>query len=103
MHTTTFVALAMAAALLGGPAIAGNRHHDQRHADRHAADARGAAAATAPWQAVPHEARPGEPGHGWSYFFDPVAPRAVVISPQGDYYYSRGKGLRWIAGTQERV
>jgi hypothetical protein len=23
----------------------------------------------------------------------------VVISPEGDYYLSRGKGLRWVAGT----
>lgn len=48
---------------------------------------------------IPNAAQPGERAHGWRYFSDPQAPRAVVISPQGDYYLSRGKGLRWVAGT----
>jgi len=43
----------------------------------------------------------GERGHGWRYFSDPEARRAVVISPEGDYYLSRrGKGLRWVAAEQ---
>ena len=50
--------------------------------------------------AVAHSAAPDAPGYGWRYFSDPAVPRAVVISPQGDYYYSRGKGLRWIAAKQ---
>ena len=48
-------------------------------------------------QAVVHHAQTGEAAHGWRYFTDPVALRAVVISPDGDYYLSVGKGLRWIA------
>lgn len=51
-------------------------------------------------QPVIHDAAATVPGHGWRYFTDPAARRAVVISPQGDYYYSRGKGLRWIAAEQ---
>ena len=51
-------------------------------------------------QAVANNAAAATPGHGWRYFTDPVASRAVVISPQGDYYYSRGKGLSWIAAEQ---
>lgn len=51
-------------------------------------------------QPVAHDAAAAVPGHGWRYFSDPVARRAVVISPQGDYYYSRGKGLSWIAAEQ---
>lgn len=51
-------------------------------------------------QVVPTNARPGEPGHGWRYYSDPHAHRAVVISPQGEYYYSRGKGLSLVAVTQ---
>ena len=49
--------------------------------------------------AVPNDSSPGERAYGWQYFSDPVAYRAVVISPQGDYYYSHGKGLRWIAAA----
>lgn len=44
--------------------------------------------------AVPHSASAGEPGHGWRYFCDGERKRAVVISPQGDYFLSRGKGLQ---------
>ena len=46
--------------------------------------------------AVSNQAQAGDPSYGWRYFADPAARRAVVISPQGDYYYSRGKGLYWI-------
>jgi hypothetical protein len=51
-------------------------------------------------QFVPTTAGPGEPGHGWQYFSDPAAVNAVVISPQGEYFYSRGRGLRLIAGSR---
>lgn len=50
-------------------------------------------------QVVANHAAEGARAHGWRYFSDPQARRAVVISPQGDYYLSRGKGLRWVAGT----
>lgn len=53
-------------------------------------------------KAVPTHAGPGQPGDGWLYFSDPEADRAVVISPQGEYYLSRGKGLRLVAVTQPR-
>ena len=54
-------------------------------------------------QAVPATAGPGQPGDGWLYFSHPAADRAVVISPQGEYYFgSRGKGLRLVAVTQPR-
>lgn len=52
-------------------------------------------------QAVPTTAGPGQPGDGWLYFSHPAAHRAVVISPQGEYHLSRGKGLRWVAATQQ--
>ena len=51
-------------------------------------------------QEVRHSASPNTPGNGWRYFTDPAARRAVVISPQGDYYYSRGRGLQWVAAEQ---
>ena len=52
-------------------------------------------------QVVTNSASPDATGHGWRYFSDPATRRAVVISPQGDYYYSsRGKGLHWVAAEQ---
>lgn len=51
-------------------------------------------------QPVPNTASAGERAHGWQYFCDPAERRAVVISPQGDYYLSQGRGLRWVAGAQ---
>ncbi|HNI84197.1 MAG TPA: hypothetical protein PLM38_02420 [Ottowia sp.] len=50
-------------------------------------------------QVVANHAAEGTRAHGWRYFSDPQTRRAVVISPEGDYYLSRGKGLRWVAGT----
>ena len=54
-------------------------------------------AARARRQSLAHgRERAGEPGHGWQYFSDVRRHRAVVISPDGDYYYSRGKGLELV-------
>lgn len=50
-------------------------------------------------QVVANHAAEGTRAYGWRYFSDPQTHRAVVISPEGDYYLSRGKGLRWVAGT----
>lgn len=52
---------------------------------------------------VSNPARTGARAHGWRYFSDPATYRAVVISPQGDYYLSGGQGLRWVAGTQTGI
>lgn len=41
----------------------------------------------------------GQPGEGWRYYSDAAAGRAVVISPEGDYYLNRGKGLQQVTGT----
>lgn len=106
MQSTALLAsIGMFAALLGSsPVLAGDRDDGHRRdRDRqHVTDARPAGAFDQGMQAVRHDAGPGEWGHGWQYFSDPTARRAVVISPQGDYYYSRGKGLRWIAAAQSR-
>lgn len=47
-------------------------------------------------------AGPGEPGDGWRYFTHPAASRAVVISPQGEYFFSGGQGLALVAVAQPR-
>ena len=53
-------------------------------------------------QPVPNPALAGQRAHGWRYFSDPARHRAVVISPQGDYYLNPGRqDLRWVAGAQD--
>lgn len=54
-------------------------------------------------QPVSNPAGADERAHGWRYFSDPATYRAVVISPQGDYYLSLGQGLRWVAGAQTDI
>ncbi|HOM13346.1 MAG TPA: hypothetical protein PLB41_08510 [Rubrivivax sp.] len=85
----------------GAPAPAGvwASAHCSGDAPAHRDD-RSAGACTRGMQAVPHSAGPGDAAYGWRYFTDPAAHRAVVISPQGEYYYSRGKGLWLVAMTQ---
>ena len=102
MKTTTFLAsIAMLAAAISTPVLAGDREHDQRRDHQQVSDMRTADGFDQGMQPVVHSAASQAPGYGWRYFSDPVARRAVVISPQGDYYYSsRGKGLHWIAAEQ---
>lgn len=79
-----------------------DRHDGRDHSSdhEHATRARRGSGFDHGMQVVPTGAGPGEPGHGWRYFSDPAAGRAVVISPQGEYYYGRGKGLGLAAVTQ---
>ncbi|WBY02651.1 hypothetical protein PE066_03680 [Ramlibacter tataouinensis] len=101
MQSTAFVAsLGLLAALAGSPALAGDRDADRGGPAPQSAGAGTDRTANPGMQAVPHAAGPSERAHGWQYFSDPKAQRAVVISPQGDYYFSRGKGLRWVAAAQ---
>ena len=79
------------ASLVSTPLLAGE--HDHRRtptAERNLQDMR----------PVPTSVSAQEPGYGWQYFSDPATHHAVVISPQGDYYFSRGKGLHWVASAQ---
>ncbi|MFA5521050.1 MAG: hypothetical protein WDA28_04730 [Castellaniella sp.] len=68
-------------------------------ADRHQARNARATGYDHGMQVVANHAAEGTRAYGWRYFSDPQTHRAVVISPEGDYYLSRGKGLRWVAGT----
>ena len=47
-------------------------------------------------QAIVNPATAGESAYGWRYFADRRKARAVVISPGGDYFYSRGDGLTLV-------
>jgi hypothetical protein len=80
------VALGIAAATIGLAAHAGD-HRKGSKDHGHAASG---------IQAVAVSPAAGEPGHGWQYFSDARRARAVVISPSGDYYYSRGHGLQLV-------
>lgn len=100
--TTLLTTIAVLAASISTPLLAEKRKHDRDR--QHTTDARPANGFDHGMQVVAHDAAPETPGHGWRYFADPAARRAVVISPQGDYYFShRGKGLRWIAAEQTGV
>lgn len=94
------------------PTSVSRSSHDRadRHDDGDHASDRERSARTRPgdgfdsgMQAASTAAGPGEPGYGWRYFSDPAAGRAVVISPQGEYFVSRGKGLALVAVTQPRA
>ena len=80
------VALGIVAATIGIAAHAGDYRiaaKDHRHA-------------ASGMQAVATSPKAGAPGHGWQYFSDARKARAVVISPHGDYYFSRGDGLQLV-------
>ena len=98
--TTLFASIAILAAAISTPLLAGDREHDHERTHQHATDMRPADGFDHGMQAIPHSAALDAPGHGWRYFSDPAARRAVVISPQGDYYYSRGNGLRRVFAAQ---
>jgi hypothetical protein len=54
-------------------------------------------------QTVPNSSQPSDAAYGWQYFSDPHAARAVIISPSGEYFLSKGKGLRQITGASAQV
>ena len=107
MRSPLLLASLATLAVIGGlssPAFADDSHHDggadERH-DRARAERRAHVGGMGlGMQAVPRAAAPGELGHGWRFFSDPAAARAVVISPQGEYFLSRGRGLRLVAVIQ---
>lgn len=80
------VALTLAAAMVAVSSHASDHHRESKD-HRHA---------TAGMQAISVLPKIGEPGHGWRYFSDPHKARAVVISPNGDYYHSRGEGPQLV-------
>lgn len=80
------VALGLAVAMIGVSSHAGDHRKESK-------DHRSAAAGM---QVVSVSPKVGEPGHGWQYFSDARKARAVVISPNGDYYYSHGDGLQLV-------
>ena len=93
---TCIAAIAVVIAVASAPSLGADQEQDQQKTMK----TRVASGYDKDMQVVANNAAPNTPGYGWRYFSDPIARRAVVISPQGDYYYSRGKGLQWIAAEQ---
>ena len=52
---------------------------------------------------VPNSSLPGQAAYGWQYFSDPLAVRAVVISPSGEYFLSLGDGPEQITGPTDQM
>jgi len=98
--TALLASIALMTAAISTPLLAGDREHDQHRDRQQTTEKRAQDGFDHGMQTVVHDAAADAPGYGWRYFSDPATSRAVVISPQGDYYYSRGKGLRWIAAEQ---
>lgn len=99
-RTVRLASIGMLAAILGNPVLAGDRP-DRQERDRDRSQVSNPrASAGLGMQLVPHSAGVDERAYDWQFFSDPEKHRAVVISPQGDYYYSRGKGLKWVAAAQ---
>ena len=98
--TTLLAAFTLLAAAISTPLFADDRAPDQRRDRPHASQKRATDWFDHGMHAVRHDATPDALGYGWRYFTDLGERRAVVISPQGDYYFSRGKGLHWIAAEQ---
>lgn len=66
--------------------------HRQRSHDRHETRVKPVP------QVVPNASLPEQASYGWRYFSNPRAVYAVVISPSGEYFLSRGDGPRQITG-----
>lgn len=49
-------------------------------------------------QVVSNTSLPGQASYGWQYFSSPRAAHAIVISPAGEYFLSRGNGPKQITG-----
>lgn len=96
MNTTALISAALLASFFSAPLLAGQHNEGQQRDSAHrraSADKR----SLQDMQMVPTRVSAQEAGRGWQYFSDPAKHHAVVISPQGDYYFSRGKGLHWVA------
>lgn len=101
MQSTPFLAsIALLAAVISTPLLAGGDTQDPQRDRQPVSDQRAADGFDHGMQEVSHDTTPAARAYGWRYFTDPSARRAVVISPQGDYYYSHGKGLHWVAAEQ---
>ena len=89
MTSTNFLtALTIASALVSGVVVAGSAQAKTRDHKQ-----------TSPvLQVVPTSSVQGQAAYGWQYFSHPRAVHAVVISPSGEYFLSRGDGPKQVTG-----
>ena len=86
--TNLLTAITIATALVSGAVVAGTAQ----------AKARDHKQPSPALQVVPNSSLPGQASYGWQYFSNPRAAHAVVISPSGEYFLSRGDGPKQITG-----
>ena len=86
--TNLLTAITIATALVSGVVVAGSAQAKTRDHKQ----------ASLVLQGVPNTSLPGQASYGWQYFSSPRAARAVVISPSGEYFLSRGNGPKQITG-----
>lgn len=88
--TSTYSLTLIAAMAVIASAAAVARPHQIHDGDRHRVQP--------VLHGVSNSSQPGDVAYGWQYFSDSRMAHAVVISPSGEYFLSRGKGLRQITG-----
>lgn len=93
------ISVALLVSFVSVPLLAGEHGKHRRHGLDHGR-ASAVERSLQDMHTVPTRVNAQEPGFGWQYFSDPVTDQVVAISPQGDYYFSRGKGLHWAAAAQ---
>ena len=81
-------AITIAAALVSGVAVAGSAQAKSGDHKR----------ASPVLQVVSNTSLPGQASYGWQYFASSRTAHAVVISPSGEYFLSRGNGPKQITG-----
>lgn len=86
--TNLLAAITIATALVGGVVVAGSAHAKR-------GDHKNASPVL---HVVTNTSLPGQASYGWQYFSNPRATHAVVISPSGEYFLSRGNGPKQITG-----
>ncbi|MBK7060198.1 MAG: hypothetical protein IPI03_23280 [Rubrivivax sp.] len=86
--TNLLTAVTIVTALVSGVAVAGSAQAKSGDHKR----------ASPVLQVVSNTSLPGQASYGWQYFSNSRAAHAVVISPSGEYFLSRGNGPKQITG-----
>ena len=93
MTSTYFLTtIALAAAITSTASMAGSTQARPGHSEMRAEQA------TPVLRVVPNRSISGDAAYQWQFFSDPRALQAVVISPLGEYFLSRGDGPKQITG-----
>lgn len=91
--TNMLTAITIATALVSGAVVAGSAQAKSGDHKR----------ASPMLRVVSNASLPGQASYGWQYFSNQRATHAVVISPAGEYFLSRGDGPKQITGPAGEV